>query len=286
MTDHTNFGKGVTYEDFVETIYRALLEAERRDGRIGHVKIEKRKKITSKSGTPAEIDLYWEYTIAGITHCVAIECRNHNTNVGISGVRDFARKISDISGLKGLMVTRKGFSKNAIQEAAADNIDLLVIRELEEADWEGRLKTVTLRLHVTLPSRITRIVPYPNREWADAQGYRPGDSFSLTGRNDQVVIEERQGQFKYSIKELEENRFLEANGPGNHSWSRKFVDGWIHTPERSIKIDALQIQYDNPKSIDMETAIHFEQYVLAVMEYVSGGSGKFVVLKTGKKQDF
>jgi hypothetical protein len=96
----SNYDAGKSYEDFVETVYKAILEAERRNGNIGHVTLERRKKITSKSGTPAEIDIYWEYTVAGIKNSVAIECRNYNKNVDIPGVRDFARKYQTSVALK------------------------------------------------------------------------------------------------------------------------------------------------------------------------------------------
>ena len=280
----TNYAIGKSYEDFVEIVYKAILEAERRNGQIGPIKLERRKKIISKSGTEAEIDIYWEYTIAGIKHCVAIECRNYNKNVDIPGVRDFARKISDISGLKGLMVTKKGFSENAIKEAKADNIDLIVLREQQIEDWDGRVREIKMNMIFSSPSRTKRVEPKLNKEWAIENGYKNGDPISIQCRNDLMIFEDKLDGFKHSLYDLESKDFFGNNEPGNHIWRKDFNDGWMHTEDKSLKIDSIEIEYEKPGVIKNEMVINFEKYVLAVMEYVSGESGKYVIMASGDKR--
>jgi hypothetical protein len=283
MTDEdSNYAVGKNYEDFVETVYKALLEAEKRNGQIGHIAVERRKKIISKSGTPAEIDIYWVYELAGIKNSVAIECRNYNKKVDIPGVRDFARKISNISGLKGLMVSTKGFSENAILEAKSDNIDLLIIREHGGGDFDGRITKVNITIHVMPVSRITRLNVSMTEEMAVKNKASQGDQFFT--RNDQTIVEDRATGFKHSFLELEQSAFFENKGPGKHTWKKDFQDGWIHFEGKSFQIQALQVEYITPPPMQQEIAIDFEQYVLAIMEYVSGGQGKFVVLKSGEKK--
>lgn len=46
-------------------------------------------KLKDKSGCEHQIDVYWEYEIAGNKHRVAIECKNYNSLVPIGKVRDF-----------------------------------------------------------------------------------------------------------------------------------------------------------------------------------------------------
>lgn len=280
----SNYTTGKSYEDFVEMVYKAILEAERRNGNIGHVNLERRKKITSKSGTPAEIDIYWEYTVAGIKHSVAIECRNYNKNVDIPGVRDFARKISDISGLKGLMVTKKGFSQNAINEAKADNIDLLVIREHVAEDWEGKIKTVNINIHVLGSCRTTSFQSFVNKEWAENNGYQGQQQWAA--QNNLIVIEDRKVGFKHTLLELEQNAFFENKDVGNHIWEKIFEDGWLSYGDHVIKIDKVQVGYIKPPISHQTINIDFEQYVLAVMEYISGQTGKFVVLTSGERKGY
>lgn len=281
----SNLKKGKGYEDFVETVYKAILEAEKRQGKIGAVCLERNKIITSKSGTPAEIDLYWENEVAGIKHSVAFECKNYNKNIDIPRVRDFARKIEHISGLKGLMVTKKGFSENAIKEASADNIDLLVIREQTDKDWDGYIKTVNIRMHIQQPCQTISISPRLNKEWALNNGYAEGSQLQHNVRNDRLIFEDKATGFKHSLLELENSDFFEGKGTGQHVWEKQFTDGWMIVETDAYKLDCLNITYVKPATVQSEMHIDFEQYVLAIMEYINGGSNKFVVLKNGEKRN-
>lgn len=277
----TNYEAGAQYEEFIEIVYKAILEAEMRSGNIGHISIERGKKIISKSGTPAEIDIYWEYKVAGIKNSVAIECRNWNKNVDIPGVRDFARKISDISGLKGLMVTKKGFSPNAVAEASADKIDLLIIREPKEKDWEGWITKYDIFIHIQHPSYTTSITTSLNKEWAINNGYTEGSQPSLNVRNDQLIFEDPSDSFRHSLIELEQNGFFEDKGIGDHVWVKYFNDGWMIINTNKYKLDQVKVKYTKPQTRRETIEVNFEKYVLAIMEYVNGDCGKSVVLTNG-----
>lgn len=280
----SSYQKGMNYEDFVETVYGAILQAEARSSDIKPVSIERRKRITSKSGTKGEIDIYWEYAMAGLTTAVAIECRNLNKKVGISGVRDFARKISDISGLKGLMVSPLGFTKPAIAEAQADQIDLIVIREQQDHDWDGYLKTIHINLELFIPARAVGLRPFLNQEWALANGFSKGSDVMLSTRNDLLILEDRSTGFRTSLFELESCDFNEGKGSGKHTWEKVFEDGWMITPEDAYHIERIQIDYLKSESISQGSIIDFEEYILAIMDWVTGRKGKTTVLKDGRVQ--
>ena len=280
-----NQDKGNQYENFVELVYKALLGAEQNHPDIKNINIEKKKVITSADGTKAEIDLYWEYNIANITtHSIAIECKNHNRNIDIPKVRDFAAKISDISGLKGLMVTKYGFSAEAIKAAKAKNIDLLILRPMSDDDWEGRIKTICTNFHFSSPARIINISPKFDKEWAEANGYNEGAIISLNGYNNEIIIADDGQNFCKTIHQLEQDSFDEKNKIGKHIWTRNFSNGWIKTPENSFKITSIDIEYIQPSPIIHEDIIDFGDYVLGILEYVNGGIGKHVVLKSGEKR--
>lgn len=280
----SNHSKGMSYEYLVETVYQAILEAESRNGKICPVKLVRHKKIISKSGTPAEIDIYWEYTMAGITHAVAIECKNLNRNVDITSVRDFARKIENISGLKGLMVAKKGFSQNALFEARSDNIDMLVIREHSDADFDGLIKRMEVQINLILPCRAIGLYPQLNRDWAVANGFKRGDRVEANVRNDLLVFEDKRDNYNYTLHDLEQNDFFENKKEGQHQWSREFKDGWMTADGKAYKLDAVTVEYLKPEPIESGFILDFEEYVLAVMEYLSGEKTKYLVLKTGDKK--
>jgi hypothetical protein len=282
----SNFEAGQNYELFVETVYKALLEAELRNGKINRTAIERRKKIVSKNGTEAEIDLYWEYEIAGIKHCVAIECKNYNKNVDIPKVRDFADKISGIGGLKGLMVTKNGFSDQAIQRAKTSDIDLIVIREQEPSDWDGRIKNVAIRIHILNAARTLEIKPSFDKSWLLKNGYKEGDTISFGVNNNVLVFEDKADGFKHSLLDLENNHFFEQKVEGEQVWSRLFKDGWVYFDQKPLKLNSVSISYLNPPVSRQDINIDFENYVLAVMEYIAGKTGKFVVLKSGEKKEY
>ena len=67
---------------------------------------------------------------------VVIECKCLTRIMDISDLDEFEKKINNISeyGIKGIMVTTKGFSFNAIEQAKIGHIALMVLSE-EKYDW-------------------------------------------------------------------------------------------------------------------------------------------------------
>jgi hypothetical protein len=264
----SNQKKGDDYEKFVGTVYDAILVAAQITTGMKPILLKKKHKITSTDTTSAEIDIYWEYTIAGITNKVAIECKNLRKPVDLPKIRDFADKIQGLSGIKGIMVTTVGFTKEVIIKANAKNIDLIVIREPESTDWDA-YKEIEIILRLISPIQPLDFQVAINAEWELSQGYT--DDVALSGfNNNEVIIEDKDSNFKYSIYELLSNCFYEKDKEaGIYTWSKSFKNGWFHTPERSDKIDAIHITYEQPPTITTTQDINFENYILAIMEYIA-----------------
>ena len=66
--------KGKKLENTVENVYSILLQNEH----LKNSKIEKNHFEIGRSGAQHEFDVFYEVNIAGVTHKVAIECKNHN----------------------------------------------------------------------------------------------------------------------------------------------------------------------------------------------------------------
>ena len=62
------------YEKFAQEIYQGLLNEER----IKAIQVQHNVKLRGKSGQLHQVDVYWEYELAGVNHKVAIECKNYN----------------------------------------------------------------------------------------------------------------------------------------------------------------------------------------------------------------
>lgn len=97
----------IEYEKFTQEIYQELVNADV----LKATRVQHNVKLKSKSGQEHQIDVYWEYEIAGVRHRVAIECKNYNRNVEIGKVRDFYGVLSDLNNVAGIMVTKVGYQK-------------------------------------------------------------------------------------------------------------------------------------------------------------------------------
>lgn len=73
---------GIEYEIFVQYLVDALLKADNVCGQK-NIKVEHRKIIKDNSGIEREIDVYWEFELAGIIYKNAIECKDYNSTISI-----------------------------------------------------------------------------------------------------------------------------------------------------------------------------------------------------------
>ena len=63
------------YEKFTQEIYQQLLNTD--FGNVKTVEVLHNVKLRGRSGQEHQIDVYWEYEIAGLRRKVAIECKNY-----------------------------------------------------------------------------------------------------------------------------------------------------------------------------------------------------------------
>lgn len=144
----SNTAKGTAYEQFVQGLYQTLHGAEG----FENVKIEHNKtNLVGRSGCAHQIDVYWEFTIAGKSYRTAIECKAFDQAVPIGKIRDFYGVLADVPGLQGIFVSLFGFQSGAKQYAEHYGIDLKEIRPPADADWEGRVQDIKLRFFIVMP---------------------------------------------------------------------------------------------------------------------------------------
>ena len=114
----------IEYEKFTQEIYQELVNADV----LKTTMVQHNVKLKGRSGQEHQIDVYWEYEIAGSKHKVAIECKNYNQAVPIGRVRDFFGALYDLVDVKGIMVTKVGYQKGAKEYASYYGIDLKELR--------------------------------------------------------------------------------------------------------------------------------------------------------------
>jgi hypothetical protein len=152
-SNHTNYTGSTEYELLVKSIYEQILQKEG----VENVQVQHDQSILGKSGAPHQIDVLWRFRIAGVEHLVLIECKNYGSAVEIGHVRNFHTVIEDINGARGVLVTRVGFQSGAVTFADHHGIGLKLVKQAEDGDWEGYIRSVDV--HISMKSFDRRNQP-------------------------------------------------------------------------------------------------------------------------------
>lgn len=131
------------FERFAQRIYQKLVNNDV----LKPTTVQHNVKLKGKSGCEHQIDVYWEYEIAGNIHRVAIECKNYDSLVPVGKVRDFQGVLSDLIKVNGIIVSKKGFQKGAKLFAAECGISL---KELREPRWDESIGTITTTVNTEM----------------------------------------------------------------------------------------------------------------------------------------
>lgn len=109
MADAKTQSGANAYEKFVQEIYQTLLNQTA----VKTIKVEHDVKLKGKAGVAHQIDVYWEFELAGVRYRTCIECRHYSSRVEKSEVFAFAGIIDDLGDVNGIMVTTIGYQSGA-----------------------------------------------------------------------------------------------------------------------------------------------------------------------------
>ena len=130
------------YELFTREIYQQLVNLDV----VRATKVQHDVKLEGRSGQKHQIDVYWEYEIAGNKHQVAIECKNYSKPVSKEKVCAFKGVLDDLNGVNGIMVTKVGYQKGAKEYAKEYGILLKELREPKNG--ETIIGTIENHFHI------------------------------------------------------------------------------------------------------------------------------------------
>lgn len=264
------------YEKLAQVIYKALLS---NDG-FENIDVRHNIKIAGKSGCNHQIDVYWEFRLAGETHRVAIECKNFTKDVSIAKVRDFFGVIHDIGGIKGIFVSKVGFQSGAKRFAEYYDISLKELRFPNNDDWKGRLKTIKLNIHV-MPTVLTGVFVEPDFDWLIRKGIinseeERGKIIIETNKlNTEICVYDENGAIINNFLELEEQLPHDYKEGTNFKHSFKFDNGFMESNFGKIKINYVGLQYDI-NNIPTEVLLEAEEITKAIIKDVKTGEIKFI----------
>ncbi len=136
-----------SYEQLTASIYEAL-------GKANGVTIEcygAQCKVTGKSGAQHQIDVLVKHSNGLQIVRTAIECKYWNKKVNKPVISTLAGYIQDAGIEKGVVVSKLGFTEQAIQLAAQMNIGLVELREPVDADWDGVIREIHVEINMSNP---------------------------------------------------------------------------------------------------------------------------------------
>lgn len=112
-------------EEHIQRVYQILINLKG-DNTV----VARNVFISGRDGAAYQIDVYYEFTLAGIQHRVAIECKNSKRPVERNDVIAFKGKIDDCLGVMGVIIATNGFQEGAKKYANDNGIINLTLDEL------------------------------------------------------------------------------------------------------------------------------------------------------------
>lgn len=160
------------YEIFTQEIYQELTNAHGITTSVKH-----NIKLIGQSGQAHQIDVYWEYEIKGERHKVAIECKNYNRKLSVDKVNAFRGLLADLTGVKGIMITQKGYQVGAKIIAASCGINLKELR-LPDIKDNCNIAEIELKVQTSLIRRLYLL----DTDWAKGNNidWLPERNFSAS----------------------------------------------------------------------------------------------------------
>ncbi|SEO09171.1 Restriction endonuclease [Terribacillus saccharophilus] len=129
--------QGTKYEKIAAVVYKIL---NQNDVVIHDLTLHGDGKKTGH-----QIDVTVQKPGSNISKRILIECKDYDTKVGISIVRDFFGAIHQINPNEAFVVTTQGYTKGARTFAEDEGIKLAILRGFKEEDWEGRIRAVHIK---------------------------------------------------------------------------------------------------------------------------------------------
>lgn len=269
------------FELFTRYIYQKLVNNDV----LKPTLVQHNIKLKGKSGCEHQIDVYWEYEIAGNKHRVAIECKNYNSQVEVGNVRDFKGVLDDLNNVNGIMVSAQGYQSGAKKYAAEHGISL---KELRAPNWSDTIGEIVFVFNTNIRRRLFLV----DEDWAiqnglDFQKYREKLAFIANKSPEEywgglhVSFDTKDDMIRNSHDEIITSfEDLEKQLPDNHKPNDSFVfpfeDAWIESRHWGpIKI--LEVKYEficeNTENI---FALAAEDFVDGILKDAINGETQYI----------
>lgn len=160
------------YEILVRDLHAALAA----NSCIENVNVLHNVKLKGRSGATHQIDVYWEFKVAGVKYKTCIECKHYNRRVEKSDVASLIATLDDIGNATGIFATTVGYQSGAVLLAKDRGVRLLTINHL--------LKSVNITSNFTIPDTTITDIKYDTNQARQLLIEQGLDSFSLSSKWD------------------------------------------------------------------------------------------------------
>ena len=263
--------ENIEYEKLVQEIYQAILKSEG----FENIKVEHNVNIEGKSGCKHQVDVYWEFKLAGELHRVAIECKNYSTEISIGIVRNFFGVINDVGNIKGIIVTKIGYQSGAKKFADYYGITLKEVRYPTDLDWEGRVKQINIKFKAYMIDIKKRNFIWDD-EWNKSNASsKPGSQ--LSGSTEEIILIKANDEKINTLHELD-NKLKNNFKPEQNLEQRfNFDDTFILFPSGGkLKINAIVYIYDVCEGQEELVILDGQQIAKAIIKDVKNGDITFI----------
>ena len=172
------------YEAITAALYKAL-------GEGSGITIEcfgARCRVQGKSGSWYQIDVLASQSNGLQTVRTAIECKYWKKKATRNVVSNLIATLEDTNIEKGVVVSREGFTSGAILLAKQKNVSLVEMRKPNDADWEGKIKSIHITLWLVQPEFYDLELVQPSQQ------VEAGIQVTASGKD--IMIKEPAKEFK------------------------------------------------------------------------------------------
>lgn len=274
---------GKEYELFVAMLQQAIINSEDR-GAQKNIVVEINKKIIDSCGIERQFDIYWAYELGGLTYKTAIECKDYASTVTVDRIDALIGKVKDIPDLRVAVATKTGYQSGAKTKAEHNKIDLLIVREQNESDWQADdgtpyIRKVQINSTAILPAQVQGVNLGLDGKWVE-ENLTSAEAEALDfsrGLNTEVFVEDFATKERYSLYELAQR--LQPYGDrdeGEFELKQEFENAFISHGDSRAKLKMWTVRYSIVKPQTQTTEIDFTSMLLGVVEYLQKGVKKSV----------
>ena len=273
------------YEKLVAELYYAVKTAEDLTTNLKTLRFERNKKIRNSYGVDREFDIYWEYQLDGVVHNAAIECKNYNSTIPIEKMDALVGKLGDVKkDITPIFATKTGYQSGAVAAAEHHNIELLIVRRdiSEWTDENGNrmalVRHITIEVTLFPPAQIHTFTPIIDGDWVrEHTTINPSESTSIQGLTNEIFIDDRVNQERYSLQDLSARLQPQNFSYGRFQEKKEFTDAYIEAPNNgSLKMLSFSVDYSLDQPLSETVEIESDNILVGVIEYLQRGEKKLV----------